>query len=145
MFGDTFAAAVARALDISIYDTQKRADTLLVTSGERDSKFQSDAVLAIGGRQWLLAASSRAADTSPLPAEAQRVLMTGLLLSLLLFALLFYQPRDAAGRGADPSHGLERRRAGSQSQGGRSLSHALGESASLSRWRVERVALCAGP
>ena len=91
MFGDTFAAAVARALDISIYDTQKRADTLLVTSGERDSKFQSDAVLSIGGRQWLLAASSRAADTSPLPAEAQRVLVTGLLLSLLLFALMRLQ------------------------------------------------------
>jgi len=91
MFGDTFAAAVARALDISIYDTQKRADTLLVTSGERDSKFQSDAVLSIGGRQWLLAASSRAADTSPLPPEAQRVLVTGLLLSLLLFALMRLQ------------------------------------------------------
>jgi signal transduction histidine kinase len=91
MFGDTFAAAVARSLDISIYDTQKSAATLLVTSGEPDSKFQSDAALSIGGRQWLLAASSRAADTSPLPPEAQRVLVTGLFLSLLLFALMRLQ------------------------------------------------------
>jgi signal transduction histidine kinase len=48
-------------------------------------------MLSIGGRQWLLVASSRAADTAPLPPEAQRVLVTGILLSLLLFALMRLQ------------------------------------------------------
>ena len=91
MFGDSFAAAAARSLDMSIYDTQKSADMLLVSSGERASNFESEAMLSIGGRQWLLVASSRAADTAPLPPEAQRVLVTGILLSLLLFALMRLQ------------------------------------------------------
>ena len=93
MFGDTFAAAASRSLDISIYDTQKSAHALLVTSGERDSRFRSEAMLSIGGRQWLLVASSRGADIVPLPPEAQRVLVTGVLLSLLLFALMRLQVR----------------------------------------------------
>jgi signal transduction histidine kinase len=88
MFGDSFAAAAGRSLDISIYDSAKSADALLVTSGERGGSVQSNATVSIGGRQWLLLASSREAGTAALPPEAQRILIAGALLSLLLFALM---------------------------------------------------------
>ena len=91
MFGDTVAAAAARSLDISLYDTADHTDALLVTSGERAGGVQSNATVSIGGRQWMLVASSRDASAAALPAEAQRILIAGALLSLLLFALMRMQ------------------------------------------------------
>lgn len=91
MFGDTFAAAAARSLDISIYDGSKDADALLVTFGERAGSVQSNATVSIGGRQWLVVASPGEASAAALPPEAQRILVAGVLLSLLLFALMRMQ------------------------------------------------------
>jgi signal transduction histidine kinase len=91
MFGDSFAAAAARSLDISIYDSVKNEDALLVTSGERAGSVQSNATVSIGSRQWLLVASSREAGAAALPPEAQRILIAGALMSLLLFALMRMQ------------------------------------------------------
>jgi signal transduction histidine kinase len=91
MFGDSFAAAAARSLDISIYDSVKKEDALLVTSGEQAGSVQSNATVSIGSRQWLLVASSREVGTAALPPEAQRILIAGALMSLLLFALMRMQ------------------------------------------------------
>jgi signal transduction histidine kinase len=93
MFSDGFAAAEARALDISIYDTTKAPDALLVSSGTREGTLQSEAALSVGGRQWLLVAMSRDARAGALPPEAGRIMLAGTLLSLLLFALLRMQMR----------------------------------------------------
>ena len=93
MFSDGFAAAEARSLDISIYDTTKTRDALLVSSGTREGSLQSEAALSVGGRQWLLVASSHDANPGALPPEAGRIMLTGTLLSLLLFALLRMQMR----------------------------------------------------
>jgi signal transduction histidine kinase len=92
MFSDGFAAAAARSLDISIYDTTKARDTLLVSSGMREGSLQSEAALSVGGRQWLMVATPHD-PASGAPPEAGRIMLTGTLLSLLLFALLRMQMR----------------------------------------------------
>jgi signal transduction histidine kinase len=93
IFSDSIAAAKVRYLDVAIYDSTKDADALLVSSGDGKGGVQSSATLSIGGRQWLLVASSRQANTAALPPEAQRIFVVGALLSLLLFALMRAQVR----------------------------------------------------
>ena len=93
MFGDSLAAAASRSLDLSIYDSRRDGDALLVSSGERPGSVRSQATVSIGGRQWLIVSSSRDASVTPLPPEAQRILFSGVLLSLLLFALMRAQVR----------------------------------------------------
>lgn len=93
IFSDSIAAATVRYLDIAIYDSSKDSDALLVSSGNGKGKVQSSAKLMIGGRQWLLVASSREADMAALPPEAQRTFIVGALVSLLLFALMRAQMR----------------------------------------------------
>jgi len=93
IFSDSIAAATVRYLDIAIYDSSKDTDALLVSSGTGKGKVQSSATLSIGGRQWLLVASSREADMAALPPEAQRTFVVGALVSLLLFALMRAQVR----------------------------------------------------
>jgi signal transduction histidine kinase len=93
IFSDSIAAATVRYLDIAIYDSSKDSDALLISSGTGKGKVQSSAPLMIGGRQWLLVASSREADMAALPPEAQRTFVVGALVSLLLFALMRAQMR----------------------------------------------------
>ena len=93
IFSDSIAAATVRYLDIAIYDNSKDSDALLVSSGEGKGGVQSSATLTIGGRQWLLVASSRQATMAALPPEAQRTFVVGALVSLLLFALMRAQVR----------------------------------------------------
>ena len=93
IFSDSIAAATMRYLDIAIYDSTRNTNALLVSSGEGKGSVQSSATLSIGGRQWLLIASSRQSSTMPLPPEAQRTFMVGALVSLLLFALMRAQVR----------------------------------------------------
>ena len=93
IFSDSIAAATVRYLDIAIYDSSKDSDALLVSSGDGKGKIQSSATLTIGGRQWLLVASSRESDMAALPPEAQRTFIVGALVSLLLFALMRAQVR----------------------------------------------------
>jgi signal transduction histidine kinase len=93
IFSDSIAAATVRYLDIAIYDSSKNTDALLISSGTGKGKVQSSATLTIGGRQWLLVASSREADMAALPPEAQRTFVVGALVSLLLFALMRAQMR----------------------------------------------------
>src|SRR6478672_9004762 len=93
IFSDSIAAATVRYLDIAIYDSTRNTNELLVSSGEGKGSVQSSATLSIGGRQWLLIASSRHASTVPLPPEAQRTFVVGALVSLLLFALMRAQVR----------------------------------------------------
>ena len=93
IFSDSIAAATVRYLDIAIYDSSKDSDALLVSSGNGKGRVQSSATLTIGGRQWLLVASSREADMAALPPEAQRTFVVGALVSLLLFALMRAQMR----------------------------------------------------
>jgi len=93
IFSDSIAAATVRYLDIAIYDSTRNTNALLVSSGEGKGSVQSSATLSIGGRQWLLIASSRHASTVPLPPEAQRTFVVGALVSLLLFALMRAQVR----------------------------------------------------
>jgi len=93
IFSDSIAAATVRYLDIAIYDSSKDADALLVSSGEGKGGVQSSATLTIGGRQWLLVASSRQSNMAALPPEAQRTFVVGALVSLLLFALMRAQVR----------------------------------------------------
>ena len=93
IFSDSIAAATMRYLDIAIYDSTRNTNALLVSSGEGKGSVQSSATLAIGGRQWLLIASSRQSSTMPLPPEAQRTFVVGALVSLLLFALMRAQVR----------------------------------------------------
>jgi signal transduction histidine kinase len=93
IFSDSIAAATVRYLDIAIYDSSKDTDALLVSSGTGKGKVQSSEKLMIGGRQWLLVASSREADLAALPPEAQRTFVVGALVSLLMFALMRAQVR----------------------------------------------------
>jgi len=93
IFSDSIAAATVRYLDIAIYDSSKDADALLVSSGDGKGGVQSSATLTIGGRQWLLVASSRQSNMAALPPEAQRTFVVGALVSLLLFALMRAQVR----------------------------------------------------
>ena len=93
IFSDSIAAATVRYLDIAIYDSTRNTNALLVSSGEGKGSVQSSATLSIGGRRWLLIASSRHASTVPLPPEAQRTFVVGALVSLLLFALMRAQVR----------------------------------------------------
>jgi signal transduction histidine kinase len=93
IFTDSIAAATVRYLDIAIYDSSKDANALLASSGEGKGNVQSSATLSIGGRQWLLIASSREAGAATLPPEAQRTFVVGALVSLLLFALMRAQVR----------------------------------------------------
>jgi signal transduction histidine kinase len=93
IFSDSIAAATVRYLDIAIYDSSKNTDALLVSSGEGKGGVQSSATLTIGGRQWLLVASSRQSNMAALPPEAQRTFVVGALVSLLLFALMRAQVR----------------------------------------------------
>jgi signal transduction histidine kinase len=93
IFSDSIAAATVRYLDIAIYDSTKDTDALLVRSGDGKGSVQSSAGLSIGGRQWLLVASSRQVNTAALPPEAQRTFLVGALVSLLLFALMRAQVR----------------------------------------------------
>jgi signal transduction histidine kinase len=93
IFSDSIAAATIRYLDIAIYDSTRDTDALLVSSGTGKGKVQLSEKLAIGGRQWLLVASSREADMAALPPEAQRTFVVGALVSLLLFALMRAQVR----------------------------------------------------
>lgn len=93
IFSDSIAAATVRYLDIAIYDSTRDRDALLVSSGDSRGSVQSSAMLSIGGRQWLLVATSREARPAALPPEAQRIFVVGALLSLLLFALMRAQVR----------------------------------------------------
>jgi signal transduction histidine kinase len=93
IFSDSIAAAKVRYLEIAIYDSTKDTDAPLVSSGDGRGPVQSSATLSIGGRQWLLVASSRQANPAALPPEAQRIFVVGALLSLLLFALMRAQVR----------------------------------------------------
>jgi signal transduction histidine kinase len=93
IFSDSIAAATVRYLDIAIYDSSKDTAAPLVSSGNGKGKVQSSATLTIGGRQWLLVASSRESDMAALPPEAQRTFVVGALVSLLLFALMRAQMR----------------------------------------------------
>jgi signal transduction histidine kinase len=93
IFSDSIAAATVRYLDIAIYDSSKDTDALLVRSGDGKGNVQSSATLMIGGRQWLLVASSRQVNMASLPPEAQRTFVVGALVSLLLFALMRAQVR----------------------------------------------------
>jgi signal transduction histidine kinase len=93
IFSDSIAAATTRYLDIAIYDSSKDTDAPLISSGSGKGKVQSSAILMIGGRQWLLVASSRESDMTALPPEAQRTFIVGALVSLLLFALMRAQMR----------------------------------------------------
>jgi signal transduction histidine kinase len=94
IFSDSIAAATTRYLDIAIYDSSKDTDAPLISSGSGKGKVQSSAILMIGGRQWLLVASSRESDMTALPPEAQRTFVVGALVSLLLFALMRAQVRS---------------------------------------------------
>jgi signal transduction histidine kinase len=93
IFSDSIAAATIRYLDIAIYDSSKNSDALLVSSGDGKGGVQESEKLEIGGRQWLLVASSRQANMAALPPEAQRTFVVGALVSLLLFALMRAQVR----------------------------------------------------
>jgi len=93
IFSDSIAAATTRYLDIAIYDSSKDTDALLVRSGDGKGGVQSSEKLMIGGRQWLLVASSRQSNMAALPPEAQRTFVVGALVSLLLFALMRAQVR----------------------------------------------------
>jgi signal transduction histidine kinase len=93
IFSDSIAAATVRYLDIAIYDSSKDTDALLVRSGDGKGGVQWTEKLEIGGRQWLLVASSRQSNMAPLPPEAQRTFVVGALVSLLLFALMRAQVR----------------------------------------------------
>ena len=94
IFSDGIAAATVRYLDIAIYDSSKDTDALLVRSGDGRGGVQSSEKLEIGGRQWLLVASSRQSNNmAALPPEAQRTFVVGALVSLLLFALMRAQVR----------------------------------------------------
>jgi len=93
IFSDSVAAATVRYLDIAIYDSSKDTDALLVRSGDGKGGVQSSEKLMIGGRQWLLVASSRQSNMAALPPEAQRTFVVGALVSLLLFALMRAQVR----------------------------------------------------
>jgi signal transduction histidine kinase len=93
IFSDSIAAATVRYLDIAIYDSSKDTDALLVRSGDGKGGVQSSEKLEIGGRQWLLVASSRQSNMAALPPEAQRTFVVGALVSLLLFALMRAQVR----------------------------------------------------
>ena len=93
IFSDSLAAATIHYLDIAIYDSSKDSNALLVSSGTGRGKVQSSEKLMIGGRQWLLVATSREAEMAALPPEAQRTFVVGALVSLLLFALMRAQVR----------------------------------------------------
>jgi signal transduction histidine kinase len=93
IFSDSIAAATIRYLDIAIYDSSKGTDALLVRSGDGRGGVQWSEKLEIGGRQWLLVASSRQSNMAALPPEAQRTFVVGALVSLLLFALMRAQVR----------------------------------------------------
>jgi len=93
IFSDSIAAATVRYLDIAIYDNSKDSDALLVSSGDGKGGVKSSGTLTIGGRQWLLVASSRQSNLAALPPEAQRTFVVGALVSLLLFALMRAQVR----------------------------------------------------
>jgi signal transduction histidine kinase len=93
MFAESMAAAASRALAIAIYDSTTSADALLVSSGEPPVQRRSTAAVLIGGREWFVVASALDGRSGVLPPEAQRILIAGALLSLLLFALLRGQVR----------------------------------------------------
>jgi signal transduction histidine kinase len=93
MFNDSIAVAVARSLDISIYENVNDAEALLVTSRPRTGAVESRVTLSIGGHRWLIVASSREAATDALPPEAQRIFIAGAIVSFLLFALTRLQVR----------------------------------------------------
>jgi CHASE1-domain containing sensor protein len=93
VFSDSIAAATVRYLDIAIYDSTSNSNTLLTSAGDGKGAVQSSATLSIGGRQWMLIASSRQSSATSLPPEAQRTFVVGALDSLLLFALMRAQVR----------------------------------------------------
>jgi signal transduction histidine kinase len=104
-------AATASSLAVDVYDTEMDPRKLLyrsaIASGE--PRFHSTYAVQIAGRRWLLSARSRESlAPGPFPVEAQRTLVAGALLSLLLFALMRAQIRawEASAR-----HGAELRAA----------------------------------
>jgi signal transduction histidine kinase len=103
-------SATTSSLAVDVYDTDMDPRKLLYRSaiGNGEPRFHSTYAVQVAGRRWLLDARSREAFTRSLPLEAQRTLMTGTLLSLLLFALMRAQIRawEASAR-----HGAELRAA----------------------------------
>jgi signal transduction histidine kinase len=93
ILSDSLAEAASRSLALSVYDGSRSPDALLAMSGEPQGDVRSVMPLSIGGREWLLYAGSRDATVAGLPPEAQRVLATGIVLSLLLFAIVQAQVR----------------------------------------------------
>jgi signal transduction histidine kinase len=83
-----------RSLDVAVYDADAGMSPLYVsTAHEASPRFRSTLPIKIGGRAWRLSAGSKTSEEGLLPPEAQRVLATGILLSLLLFALMRAQAR----------------------------------------------------
>jgi len=103
-------AATTSSLGVDVYDGEMDPRKLLyrsaIDSGE--PRFRSTYAVQIAGRRWLLAGRSRESAAGLLPLEAQRTLVAGALLSLLLFALMRAQIRawEASAR-----HGAELRAA----------------------------------
>ncbi len=103
-------AATTASLGVDVYDTEMDPRRLLYRSviDNGEPRFRSTYAVQIAGRRWLLAARSRESSAGLFPLEAQRTLVAGALLSLLLFALMRAQIRawEASAR-----HGAELRAA----------------------------------
>lgn len=103
-------AATTSSLGVDVYDTEMDPRKLLYRSpiDNGEPRFRSTYAVQIAGRRWLLAARARESIAGPFPLEAQRTLVAGALLSLLLFALMRAQIRawEASAR-----HGAELRAA----------------------------------
>jgi signal transduction histidine kinase len=93
MLRDTVAAAASRSLAVAIYDRTGSRDAVIVSSGDPRALLRSTAGVSVGGRDWVVVANSRDAEIGGLPPEARRTLITGVLLTLLLFALMRVQVR----------------------------------------------------
>ena len=83
------------ALALDVYDSEIAPSAALYSSDVTDQapRFRSTLPMQVGGRQWLMVARSRGDNAGLLPLEAWRILVTGLLLSILLFALMRGQMR----------------------------------------------------
>jgi len=103
-------AATKSSLGVDVYDVEMDPRKLLYRSAidNGEPRFRSTYAVQIAGRRWLLAARSRESIAGLFPLEAQRTLVAGALLSLLLFALMRAQIRawEASAR-----HGAELRAA----------------------------------
>jgi signal transduction histidine kinase len=88
-------AATTASLGVDVYDTEMDPRKLLYRSAidNGEPRFRSTYAVQIAGRLWLLAARSRESAAGMFPLEAQRTLVAGALLSLLLFALMRAQIR----------------------------------------------------